>query len=128
LHIIASSRKVFDNSFSKANVKLLPSAEKNERRVREGNVRRLRTNNEGKILKFTRASLILNRRQPFTKKLLRVVGSLFIDGDLRKTFNKQTQGDKSRRGRTIFIDSAISRHDIPMLMAVSCRSPVSTQT
>lgn len=30
--------------------------------------------------------------------------------------------------RTMFIDSEISLHDIPMLMAVSWRSPVRTQT
>lgn len=31
-------------------------------------------------------------------------------------------------GRTRLIDSEIKRHDMPMLMAVSCRSPVRTQT
>jgi hypothetical protein len=45
----------------------------------------VRTNDKGKILEFTRASLVLNRGKTFIEELLRVMGGFLIDSDLDQT-------------------------------------------
>lgn len=83
------------------------------------------TNDKRKVLKFTGVPLVFYGRKAFCQKILRILRVIFIYNDLM--YDKSSSIDGNKRP-TKFMDSEISRQDIPMLIAVSCRSPVRTHT
>ena len=69
LHMMASSRKVLDNSFSRANVRLLPSVNDMSSLLLKGKYpATIRTDNQGEILEFTCTSLIFDGRKAFLEE------------------------------------------------------------
>lgn len=128
LHIMASSRKVFEIDFSRAYVKLFPSAENGM--LSNHNIARgcILTNHQCKVFQFARVALILNGRETFGYKLFCGLGGFFIDDDLSLKRKGLYWEQVTICRHTKFIDSDMSLHDIPMLIAVSCLSPVRTQT
>jgi hypothetical protein len=71
----------------------------------------------------TSHTLIFDCKESLVQKILRVVCIFGIDDDLPSSARPVC-----RLGLTRFIDSEMRRQDKPMLIAVSCLSPVKTQT
>jgi hypothetical protein len=75
LHMTANSRNTSAHSFSKANVKLLPS-------VVSGFNATLRTNDESKLFDISAHALILYRKEALVQQLGRLGHRLCVDNNL----------------------------------------------
>ena len=78
--MIASSRKSFDNSFSKAKVRVFPSEDIVSISLYARG--RLRTNDKRQILKLSTTPLVIDRVQALSEELFRIRHSFFIDDNL----------------------------------------------
>lgn len=98
LHIKASSKKIFDKSFSKAKVRLFPSGRTKTKpesvSFRPVEPARLemeeRTDNQSQILVISRRPLVLDGLKTFTEELLGFVSGGFVDDDLSRK-NKRSK-------------------------------------
>lgn len=128
LHNNANSKNDLDNSFSSANVRLLPSTSHGDEPLESERKTSRPTDNQRQVLLLPTTPLILDRTQPFRNKLGRLVRRHFIDDHLPHLLHQQMPSHtKKILVRTKFMLSPINRQLIPILIAVSCRSPVNTQ-
>ena len=85
------------------------------------------TNDKRQILQFSGVSLILDCRQAFFDECLGIMSGRLVDDNLPQQISNLDRLCTIIL-HTKFIDSEIRRQDMPMLTAVSCLSPVRTQT
>lgn len=85
-----------------------------------------RTDDESELLKVSCIARVLDGLESTSQEVPRVVSVILVDDDLDRN-DEHSSGLGRRWGLTRLIDSEIKRQDSPMLIAVSCLSPVKTQ-